>query len=349
MRQEKNRLGIAKSPDGREALLLIDGLGSEQLSRYSTFAPTMSGLSNIENVRAGFPSTTATSLASVGTGLTSSQHGMFGYAVRVPGSGVPGRVLNALDWDERVDPRVWQSQPTAFERAAAAGVSVSAVSSAKYEDSGLTQAALRGAEYRGVDKDRSFITQAVQALQSPRSLAYLYLNHLDVVGHGKGVGSPEWLRTLSDMDEVVADLLTKLPSGTRLWITGDHGMINAGRKIDMPTLPSEGIELIAGEPRARHVYCRAGAEGDVASAWREALGDAAEVRLRAEAVSAGWFGGPVAERLLPRIGEVLVVPKADLVLLDPEKPKESEMIGHHGGRSSAEVGVPLRFGVSEKG
>src|SRR5207244_2648596 len=68
---------------------------------------------------AGFPATTATSLASLGTGRAPGQHGVLGYQVAVPGE---GRLLNALRWDQRVDPVAWQPGSTIFERAAKAGI-----------------------------------------------------------------------------------------------------------------------------------------------------------------------------------------------------------------------------------
>ena len=57
------------------------------------------------------PSTTATSLTSLGTGLPPGAHGLVGFTSRVPGT---GKLLNALFWDTDVDPIEWQPHPTAF-------------------------------------------------------------------------------------------------------------------------------------------------------------------------------------------------------------------------------------------
>jgi hypothetical protein len=344
---ERNALGVDPSPGGREALLLIDGLGSEQLAQYAKYAPRISSMISFASCEAPFPSTTATSLTSLGTGVTASQHGMFGYTVRVPESGTPPRLLNALKWDERVDPIIWQSHSTVFERARAADVRPVAVSARHYEGTGFTQAALRGTDYFGVSKSMPFLEQAAVALEEKQTIAYLYLNDLDAIGHAKGVGSAEWLETLTYVDDVVDQLIALLPSGTRLWVTGDHGMINASEQIDMGALAHEGIEAFAGEARARHIYTRPGAAAEVAAAWREWVGDRVDVVLRDEAIADGWFGGPVSERLALRIGDILAVPSGQGVLIDPERPKEGEMIGHHGGRSSAEIGVPLRMLVAD--
>ena len=68
---------------------------------------------------------------------------MMGYTVRVPRSS--GRVLNSLKWDERVDPEIWQPVPTLFQRATAAGITVSHVAAKRYEETGFTRAVFRGA------------------------------------------------------------------------------------------------------------------------------------------------------------------------------------------------------------
>ena len=61
-------------------------------------------------------------------------------------------LLNALRWPKEVDPTVWQAQPTAFERLAAAGVRTTVANKREFEGSGLTVASCRGADFVGVDR-----------------------------------------------------------------------------------------------------------------------------------------------------------------------------------------------------
>ncbi len=95
------------------------------------------------------PSTTSTSLTSLGTGLTPGAHGLLGYTTRVPGT---DQLLNALAWDQDVDPLQWQPHTTAFSSLQADGVRVSVVNKREFDGSGLTVAAHRGADYVGVDR-----------------------------------------------------------------------------------------------------------------------------------------------------------------------------------------------------
>ena len=247
-----------------------------------------SRLTRYSIINTAFPSTTATSLATLTTGVLPGVHGMLGYTVQVPRSG--GRILNALKWDERVDPSNWQPVPTLFERAVAAGIHVSHVAAKRYENSGFTRAVFRGAEYRGANVVSDLILQTKEALQKSPSFVYLYMNDLDVAGHSDGVGSDKWLAALTMIDQMFSSLMKDMPRGTRIWLTSDHGMVNVTEKIviggDNPLLNN--VAVIGGEPRARHLYLVPGHDSPVARAirlWQQYLGERADVLTREEARS----------------------------------------------------------------
>ncbi|HWG92990.1 MAG TPA: alkaline phosphatase family protein, partial [Mycobacteriales bacterium] len=73
---EPNPLGLEDT--ARTVLLLVDGMGWELLRRSPEAAPFLSGLAG-RPLTAGFPSTTVTSLTSLGTGLPPGEHGLTGY------------------------------------------------------------------------------------------------------------------------------------------------------------------------------------------------------------------------------------------------------------------------------
>ena len=104
----EDSLGLGSSPDGRECILLVDGLGKNAIDNFGSRFSHLHSLRYERTLKATFPSTTATSLTSLGTGKRAGEHGMVGYTIRVPHSGVPERLLNALKWDERIDPQIWQ-------------------------------------------------------------------------------------------------------------------------------------------------------------------------------------------------------------------------------------------------
>mgnify|MGYP000340742624 FL=1 len=340
-----DHLNVGISPNGRELLFLIDGFGFDTLSQYADVMPTMSRMFNHGLVQTSFPSTTATSLATLTTGELPGVHGMLGYTVQVPRSG--GRLLNALKWDERVDPENWQPVETLFQRAAKVGISVTHVAAKRYENSGFTRAVFRGAEYKGANVVADLVSETKQALQKTPSFVYLYVNDLDNAGHSDGVGSDKWIAALSAIDQMVSQLMKEVPKGTRIWVTSDHGMINVEEKIiigqDNPLLT--GVSVIAGEPRARHLYLEndsVQARSDAASLWQQYLQEKALVLTREQAISSDLFGAQLSADAVDRMGEVIAIARGGLVLLDPERAdKEGAMVGHHGSDSEIESQVGL--------
>ena len=330
---------------GRELLFLIDGFGFDTLSQYADAMPTMSRMFNHGTIQTAFPSTTATSLATLTTGELPGVHGMLGYTVQVPRSG--GRLLNALKWDERVDPENWQPVETLFQRGAKSGITVTHVAAKRYENSGFTRAVFRGAEYKGANVFTDLISETKSALQKTPSFVYLYVNDLDSAGHFDGVGSDKWIAALSAIDQMVSQLMKEVPKGTRIWVTSDHGMINVQEKIvlgqDNPLLT--GVSVIAGEPRARHIYLNQDSSEfrkETASLWQEYLQDKALVLTREQALSSNLFGADVSADAADRMGEIIAIARGGLVLLDPERAdKEGSMVGHHGGDSEIESQVGL--------
>ena len=339
-----NELGINENPGSRECLLLIDGMGADLIAKYGSEFPIFKELNSLTNLDSHFPSTTATNLSSLGTGTLPGVHGMLGYTVRVPRSGEPGRLLNSLKWDERVDPVIWQSVPTLFERAAQDGITVSHIAAKRYEGSGFTQAALRGAQYLGANLINDIVENSVMSMQKPTAFSYVYINHLDAAGHDDGVGSEKWLVALATVSELITGLRDRLPKGTRLWVTADHGMINVSEKLILGQDNNlmANVTLVGGEPRARHIYVRDGAINETVAIWREFLGDKADVFSRDEVIAAELFGPEVSLDSRERMGDLIAIAKGEMILVDPTRIKEeSKMVGHHGGLEAVEVAIPL--------
>jgi hypothetical protein len=339
---EANPLGLA--PADRACLLVIDGLGWELLREHPAAAPFLAELARSgQALTAGFPATTVTSLSSLGTGRPPGQHGMLGYQVAVPGT---GRLLNALRWDKRVDPAQWQPGSTIFERAAAAGIAPFRVAQGSFRESGLSTAVMRGARYRSADTLGALASQAAAALrEEPRALAMVYHAGLDSTGHALGCTSDAWRFQLGHVDRLAEQLAGALPPGTALYVTADHGMVDvgAGDRIDADRTPAlrDGVALLGGEPRARHVYAQPGAAADVLARWREVLGGAAWVASRDEAIADGWFG-PVGPGRADRIGDVVAAATGSwAVVATREEPRESALAGMHGSLAAADQLVPL--------
>lgn len=348
------RARVPGLPGGSPALLLpeapayvvflVDGLGADLLAAHAHAAPYLSSLLTPDATgTAGVPSTTATSLTSLGTGLTPGGHGVVGFTSRVPGS---DRLLNALFWDKDIDPLEWQPHQTGFQLLAASGVHVTSVNKREFRGSGLTVAAQRGGDWVDADRVGERVAGAVEAAVSRPSLTYLYDGDLDWTGHRYGIASAQWIQQLAIIDAEAEQLRDALPSHARLVVVADHGMVDAAtpeRRIDLDEDPAyrEGVVLLGGEARFRHVYCTAGAVDDVRARWGALLADAALVVSREEAIARGWFG-EVAAPVLPRLGDVVAAARDDWGLFSSvDFPYEMRLVGLHGSLTPAEMRIPL--------
>ncbi len=344
---------IELAPARHVIVVLLDGLGAELLARRGGHAPFMRGL-GADGLRltSPFPSTTATSMGTLGTGLLPGAHGLVGLDVLDPQRSV---VFSELAWDNAVDPRLWQPETTVFERVAAAGVDVVRVGPAYFDGSGLTEAALRGGRFAAAADLQAGIDATVTALRSVggnRALVYLYWGAIDKAGHVHGCDSWQWAEELSAVDAGLRQLYSRLRPGTTMLITADHGMVDVPfeNRLDLAheTSLAAGLRHVGGEPRALHLYCRPGAAADVMAAWRERLGGHMALISREEAVSQGWFG-PVHDRVLPRIGDVIASAVSNVAVVDSRtaRPEVLALLGLHGARTPAEQLVPFLVAVKE--
>lgn len=332
----------------RVVVLLVDGLGARQLARRSGHARAITRLTppaGVEDVRCGFPSTTATGLASLGTGRAAGDHGIVGWQTNVK-----GELFNHLAWRDGPDPGSHQPLPTMLQQAGRRDVGVTTVSRPQFDGSGFTRAALRGGAFVATGDPQERLDGVLGALRQAgrrgRALVYAYWDEVDKAGHQHGPDSLEWGEAVEEVDAFVADLLGRLPEDTVLLLTSDHGMVHAPfhRRRDIAADPvlADGVALLAGEPRAPQLWCEPGALDDVVATWREQLGEDAVVLTREQAVEAGWLG-PVREGYADRVGEVVVAMLDDATVLDSRllRPAFLALVGQHGSVTDAETAIPL--------
>lgn len=346
---EPNPLGLSAAP--AYVVLLIDGLGWNLLRAHPDQARFLNRLAG-RSLTAGFPTTTAASISSLGTGLPSGVHGITGYTTALPGV---SEAINWLTWQGASSgtdllpsqpPEQVQPHPTGFERAAAAGVAVSVVSFHAYEKSGLTRAVLRGATYRPTFTAADLAVEVGRAARQG-GITYCYLSELDLIGHGSGCGSEAWRLQLALIDRAVELLARQLPAEARLLVTADHGMVDvpATDRIDHDTeaVLREHVALVAGEGRARYLYLTADEHRDeVRQNWIDRLGPEFAVLTRDEVIDLGWYGPEVTAPARSRIGDLVVLALGSgAVIRSKAEPLLSRLPGQHGSITEDELLVPL--------
>jgi hypothetical protein len=347
---EANPLGLEEM--ARACLFLVDGLGWTQLQRHADAAPFLASMAS-RSLTAGFPATTVTSLSSLGTGLPPGEHGLTGYSSY---DDSVGSVVNWLAWRsvgpgddlrDRLVPEVVQPRHTVWERAESAGIATSVCTFDNFQGSGLTRAVLRGGRWGGTLSEGDAVARAADAAQfGHRSLVYVYVSALDLIGHLRGPDTDAWRAQLSIVDRIAEQLAARLPSDATLFITADHGMVlvpdDAKVDYDSTVALQQGVVALAGEPRARYVHCEPGAATDVAAAWREVLDDSWVLLGRDDAIAAGLFGPTIDSDARRRIGDVIALSLGNGGVVERRKlPRLSAMPGQHGSLTDEELLVPL--------
>jgi len=324
-------------PDSsRYVVVLVDGLGWDLILRGCYAAPYISGiLSDAAKIQASVPTTTSASLTSLWTGKRPGEHGVLGFSFEMD-----ARLTIPLF---RPDP-IPTAEPV-MDLMADCGIATSWVIPPEQIGSGLTRMGTRRSQMIPVATDDhagrvAAVRQASR--QWDRSLVYVYEHRLDDTGHHHGVASQSWSEALSHVDSFLEDLRVGLDDDVRLLVTGDHGMVDVPKQdridIDLEPQLREGVRLIAGEARFRHLYTDCPAQ--VVERWQGRVGDKALVLTREESVEAGFFGD-LDPAYLSRIGDVVVVSTSTQAYLTSGFPGEYHLVGMHGGYTQAELWVPV--------
>ncbi len=316
-------------------LLVVDGLGWEQLSTRRRLAPALAAMSG-GPIHTVAPSTTAAALTSIATGTPPGEHGLIGYRIAEG-----GQVLNVLRWTtpegdarrtippeelQRIEPFCSQRSPM--------------VTRAMFDDTGFTRAHLRGARSHGYRVPSSLPVEVRRLLDAGEPFVYAYYDCLDKVAHLYGLGE-HYEAELVTVDRLVADLCELLPSGAVLAVTADHGQVDVGDAIIEPDPAiTPHLAMQSGEGRFRWLHARPGRSRQLLEAAR-IHADVAWVVTRDETIDGAWFGPRVTDDARRRLGDVALVAREAVSFHDPRDTGPFELVGRHGSLTSAEMRVPL--------
>lgn len=350
-----NRLKLPKANSA--CVVLVDGLGSSNLKTNAGHAPFLAKRLEADgSIHCGFPSTTAASITSFGTGLRAGSHGIIGYQVQDPET---GKILNLLTgWGAGIDPEIWQPNKTVNEMAAESGVESFVIGPPEYDGSGFSVASMRGARYIAAKTFDDRVTKAQQVLSTKQqTLVYLYFPELDQRAHAFGVDSKNWREKLEDLDASMKGLALGLPKNVGLLLTADHGVIDVPRNkhiyLDEYKEQLSGLTAVGGDPRVLFLYFEGLSSAEVknrAIQLNDALGSSVSVHTKEEIIESGWYG-QVSSDASARMPELFVITIGTWALYhrDYAKPKSLNMIGQHGSIAPEELTVPLlRFGAFAK-
>ena len=322
-------------------LLVLDGLGWDQLQERLALAPTLAAMTG-GPITSVTPTTTATALTSIATGLPPGEHGVVGYRVAVE-----GEVLNVLRWStpagdarRRIDPVGLQPCP------AFAAQRPPVVTRAEFASSGFSGAHLSQVRFNGYRTTSTLVTEVRRLLRAGEPFVYAYYEGIDKVAHEYGLGE-HYDAELRWADRLVADVLEVLPPGATVVVTADHGQVDVGERIvGLHSDLRPHIAFQSGEGRFRWLHARSGRFGALHDAANARHGADAWVVTRDETIEAGWWGPKVTDAARSRLGDVALVAREPVSFHDDADSGPFVLIGRHGSLTAAEVLVPCLVGAA---
>ncbi|MCT1909789.1 alkaline phosphatase family protein [Brachybacterium paraconglomeratum] len=334
--------------EGRDLVVLLDGVGADLLTEHRALTPTLRRLEgSVERIRTVTPSTTASAMVSLHTGLAPLEHGVLGYLGFEP---VDRRAVNQLTGAPGLDPHAWMPLTTPVEAGTRRAVQVAP---AKHARSHLSGVAYRGWEFLAQGRgDRVEAVRTALHRGGPDALVHLHVDDVDHAGHVHGIDSEPWRTALAEVDALIGTLLRRVPRGTRVHLTADHGMVDtsAAHTVDLAEEPAilSLVEEVTGEARALalHAVPGDGAAAELAERMRVLMGERALVLTREQVLASGLLGPAataIPEHVRGRIADVLVLARGRWGVDDFSRRSETarSMIGVHGSLTSAEAVVPL--------
>lgn len=306
--------------------LLIDGLGLNNLLASAAHARFMTRNLSTKNLLSTLPSTTATALTTLATGLAPNSHQVFGYSYFDRFQRREFSYLNSfLTYQD--------SQHLATFPQLADQAQFFFVAPRKYKNSGFTGLTFRNATYVAID-DLADRFEAASKFATG-SIVYLYVPELDQIGHKFGWQSRAWLSKLEDLDSLATKLsasLTKRDLG--MVVTSDHGMVDvpAENQVELADYFPTAI-AVTSDPRARFLYFERPEQAEAAKELSN------ELKVFGELVSASELSASVN----PRHPDLMLFAKGKYAFYDRRFNSEKGrlMVGQHGSFSDDELKVPL--------
>jgi predicted AlkP superfamily pyrophosphatase or phosphodiesterase len=334
----------------RVALIMLDGLGTEQLARHESH-PFVRRLS-LTPLRSQFPATTTAHVTTIHYGLPVHEHGLYEWNIFEPSLGeiicpllfevAGGHELDGLA--TRLDPHALMPGPTLYETL---GHRSLVVQPHRIGASRYTAMATHGAD-RAVFADLADgVRLLVDALGAGHGYAYgfLYWDRIDAAGHEHGPRSAQFRDAAGaalDALELALGAGT-VPPGLTVLLCADHGQVEVSPdRVDYlddlwPQLPALLAQpRPAGSSRDAFLHVLGGEQQAVIDGLRERLGD------RAQVLPATELFDEIGPRLRARLGEVAVLPAAGRqVWFRSAAAGERWFRGHHGGLEDGEASTYL--------
>ncbi len=340
------------APARNVVLLVLDGLGYNYLMTRDPGSALRRHLR--ARITSVFPTTTASAVTTLLTGLAPQQHALTGWFMFLKEIGTVTSILpfqprygGASLSAAKIDINDVFHLRSIFERITRPAHVVTAQ---RIVDSEFSLATTRTARRRGYQNLDDYFALIVQTVREPGAkYIHAYWSEFDSLCHTHGIGSAPAAAHFAQLDSGFAQLIESLTgTDTLLLVCADHGLIDTtpAHTIALASHPrfAETLALpLCGEPRVAYCYVRPARVAQFENYVAQELSEVCWMIPAEQAIAENMFGtGTPHPRLYDRIGDYLLLMKDNYVIKDllrGEKP--FSQIGVHGGLTADELYVPL--------
>ncbi len=369
-----DKAGITPPESVNVILFLLDGFGYNQWIQYSErykFLKTLSEKGTVIPLTSVFPSTTASSLTTIHSGMTPQEHGLLEWWVYFEEideiiQTLPFMPIDSKKRDEMLDkgvnPRILFNGETMYEDLYKAGISSFTFINEAYKETAYSKLVFKGSKivpYNNASNLMSVLRNKLTSISTP---AYfnVYWSLIDSVAHEYGVHSGHYLTELDLIfnllqEEFLDKLSAETAERTIIMVTADHGHINVNPEetIYLNHFPEvvnnfrtgkNGKKILPwGSPRDVFITVNKTNLEYVFSFLTVTLGDKAMIISTEKAIEQNLFGhGVLHKQFRSRIGDILILPEDNFMIwYEHIEGKKFTLAGMHGGLNPDEMLIPF--------
>lgn len=337
-------------------LLVIDGLG-QALMRRGLAPEGFLRQKQTHTLHSVFPTTTASAITTLMTGLSPAEHGVSGWFMYerhlgqliVPLPFLARATRQSLTaqgiYADQVFPNIKSWVAPAREHHVLLPKAIAESAFTRHFSPNATLNAYRDAQFKSLCKELEKMVRKTRASR----FCYAYWSELDSLQHQVGPSAPEASAHLAMLEQSIQSLCERLAdSGAVLLLTADHGQCDVPpqhwRQIQDYSRLQQCLSLpLSGEPRACFAYVKP-------RKWREfqdlVTGEYADwlsIYDSQDLLDSGRFGpGEINPVMRDRVGDFTLLPAPGITLNEwlPMERKKG-YLGQHSGLTLEELEVPL--------
>jgi len=354
-------------------VFLIDGLGFYQWKRYANRFALFKQLDDkecLKSLTSIFPSTTASALNTISSGLTPTEHGLFEWFLylqeidktieTLPFKELGSEKRDSL-LDEEVSSKVLFSDSTIYELLKSHDINSFSFVNKDYAESTYSKVTRKGSGSIAFNNFSDLVVKLrSQLLESKgRNYYFIYWDKLDSLSHEYGPSNDACRVELSKISHLfLTELIEKIDEKTKketlLIVTADHGQIDVDWKetiyLNKDRLLMEALQkdkkgdiiLPTGGPRGVFLHVKESGVEAIQKHLESKFKNKADVIKTEEAIALGLFGkNEMKNKFKSRLGSLIILPYQNYTVWREYQDEKFEFLGHHGGLSKEEMAIPF--------